>query len=52
MEKKIEELSVLELKGVLYELLAQQEQVRALIQKKLQEKPEEVIIPEVVKDKE
>ena len=49
-EKNLEECSVLELKGVLYDLLAQQEQVRFLIQKKVQEKPkDEVIEPEVVK---
>jgi len=36
-EKTLEECSVLELKGVLFDLLAQQEQVRILIQKKVQE---------------
>jgi len=37
MDRKIEELTILELKGVLYDLLAQQEQVKLLIQKKVQE---------------
>ncbi len=44
MDRKIEDLSILELKGVLYDLLAQQEQVKFLIQKKAKEetdKPKE-----------
>jgi hypothetical protein len=36
-EKTLEECSVLELKGVLFDLLSQQEQVRIMIQKKVQE---------------